>query len=282
MPYFLIFTTPLLATAIGILGAHGAGVSYLAFLPNFAAFILGSVFYFLTARSEKRIRQWSDYLGCTAIMLVAATLFFPGFDSVHRWLPPGPLSLNASMAFAPAVLFAIFYSRERMALTFVAITSSIYVLQPDAGQATAFALGAATIFWRRKSLHIVTRGAGALIAFTGAAASWLQSDPLTAVPHVERILHLLAEAGVMGVLGMSAALMAIFVTPFRSPNASRDLKLAYFSFLAGSFIVTEVGNFPVPLIGAGAAPVLGWFLMMRFLSVSRHADERLPLVLTAK
>jgi hypothetical protein len=30
------------------------------------------------------------------------------------------------------------------------------------------------------------------------------------------------------------------------------------------FMVTQFGNFPVPIIGVGAAPVLGRFLMVSF------------------
>ena len=43
------------------------------------------------------------------------------------------------------------------------------------------------------------------------------------------------------------------------------LSISFIVYLLASLVVTELGHFPVPVIGAGFSSVFGWFLMLSFI-----------------
>lgn len=89
----------------------------------------------------------------------------------------------------------------------------------------------------------------------------MQPDPLAPVDATERILRLVASNGPVWLGGAALAGIALFA-PFAQSLGDRrtaSLGLAAALYLATSFAVTFVGNFPVPIFGAGAGPVLGWY-----------------------
>ena len=57
-----------------------------------------------------------------------------------RWIPLGPMQLNVSLALAPVFIFALLRLEKYLAIGLLVEAVTIYVLQPDAGQATAFAI----------------------------------------------------------------------------------------------------------------------------------------------
>lgn len=103
----------------------------------------------------------------------------------------------------------------------------------------------------------------------------MRPDSLGAVPHVERILHMAAAQGVLWLLASLvtlAALMLPAVHPaarFRSTRGEAALlAMSLAVYFAATVAVTELGNFPVPVVGAGAGPVLGWYSMLGLLRLT--------------
>jgi hypothetical protein len=111
-----------------------------------------------------------------------------------------------------------------------------------------------------------------MVTCLGALLTWLRPDPLGAVPHVERILHLASSQGLPWLL---AALMAVgwLLVPVvhgsvwlhKARSESAPVATALALYLGATFAVTELGNFPVPVLGAGAGPVLGWYSALAIL-----------------
>lgn len=267
---FTVFFLPLPAILGGGWIAEAHGVSKSAYLPNLIALVLGGVFFVLLRRAS--LETLAARLPTIAAILVLATLFAPGLEGVHRWLPLGPLRLHASSAFVPWVLVGLLStSRTTLRRTWVLLATiqAIHVLQPDAGQASALAAGAAPLLLssRRKNPGAVLV---ALVLVSLAAVTWLRRDPLPPVDHVERILFLAFAKGTLGVAMVVLGASALLV-PFVRRTSSREARVALVLYLVAAFFVTFFGNFPVPVFGAGAGAVLGWCAL---LSVHRARQSR--------
>ena len=259
-----------LGSCVGALVARASGCSVLPFIANAIAWMLGVALVNSPKAASFLIRHQKIF-SVSAVIIIFISLMLPGMDSVHRWIPLGPFSLNVSMALTHLVLFGIVAGSGWFSLGLSLILSVIFVLQPDAGQATAFTTAVILVFLMRTTLLSFVRWSGILGTIALSALTWTRPDPLPAVESVERILHL---AGNQGIVSSSASALAIaflfipFVRILREKNTPISFIFAASAtvLLATSFLVTEMGNFPVPILGAGAAPVLGWFFSFTLLS----------------
>jgi hypothetical protein len=276
LSFAVLGIAPLFAILVSAYFAHEVGVSSLAFVPNLVGALVGLA---LLASSRKWAGLFSRNLSkisILAISLIFLTLFSEGDETVHRWLSLGPFRFNASMALVPVVIFAIsdLLRRNRIgALALTACMLLIFMLQPDAGQGTAVAAAASVLIILDQSLGGMTKGLSVVAIGLAGAASWLRFDPLKPVEHVERIFHLLAARGLLGtmaavvsVLFLFAPIVVIAVVFKKSGDEKWPLAFSLFVYLLTCFVVTEFGFFPVPVMGAGIAPVIGYYIMGCVLS----------------
>ncbi|HEX2572638.1 MAG TPA: hypothetical protein VH877_24025 [Polyangia bacterium] len=269
-----VLFAPLPATAVGIVIAGAHGVSWVSYAPNLLGLLLGSGLFYVAQRvTGDKLTAWMPGVAAVAIL---ATLLGPGIDGVYRWLSVGPLRLNASSAFAPWLLIGLSASRERprmRAMVPVLVAQVAHVMQPDAGQATALAAALIPLLVNPSRIK-PTIGIPLASAVTFlAAAAWLRHDPLPAVDHVERILVLASMTSVLLVVAVvltGGGLLLPFVVPTETLlRGAVDQALACY-FLA-SFVVPFVGNFPVPVFGAGAGPVLGWYALLSVRAIATQS-----------
>jgi hypothetical protein len=268
-----------------LLGAAVAGPAHTrAFVPNALALLLGIACAWGCGRSAPSRRELlRGGLALAAFAALAATLAFPGLDGVRRWLPLGPLRLNASAAFLPWLLVGMSASREgvRRWSTGLALgAQGVHWLQPDAAQATALAGGALILMrpWA-PGPHRLLRVAGVGLMGGLAACTWARADPLHPVEYVERILFLAAARGPawLGAAGAVGALLGgVLLRTARASTPERArATLAFGAAFALTAGATFLGNFPVPLMGAGAGPVLGWYAFAAALALPErpaHGD----------
>lgn len=267
-----LLLAPLPATAVGLVVARAFGVSWTAYAPNVAGALMGILLFYFYAvqRASSEAFVW---MAGVASMAIWVTLLGPSMDGVHRWLALGPLRLNVSAAVAPWLLGGLCApggSRTRAA-AFVLVAQAAHVVQPDAGQATALAAGAVPLLLGSPQMTRAVRGALAVVVSLAAAAAWLRDDPLPAVEHVERILVL---ASMKGPAVLTAAVLAgvVLLLPFVALVQGRPRDAVGFAlllYLLASFVVTFVGSFPVPVFGAGAGPVIGWYALLGVRAVLR-------------
>ncbi|MDY7231680.1 FtsW/RodA/SpoVE family cell cycle protein [Hyalangium rubrum] len=265
--------------------AYLHGIAPRAFGPNVVAAGLGLALVagLLRLSWESVVRQ-APLIAAAIGGLLATTLLFPGLEGVHRWIALGPLRLNASSVVMPWFLMAVggllIRARPALACGWVAAIQALHVLQPDSGQATALGVSAALLLWTTPSTGTRWRVVASTLALLGAAAAWMRPDPLGAIPHVERILHLAANVGapwlVASLLSVGALLTPAIhhaVRLFSRHSEAAPLAASLAVYFGLTFIVTELGNFPVPVLGAGASPVLGWYYLFGLL----HLSARAPL-----
>jgi FtsW/RodA/SpoVE-like cell cycle protein len=277
---------PLFPILIGAWVARAHGISPKAFGVNLVAAALGIVLAaLLSRRSWNQPDRLAPVLAATALALLAATLLFPSLEGVHRWIALGPVRLNASAVTVPWILLALWMllsqARLGLALGLVAMPQLIHIAQPDAGQATAFSAGVLVLFSTTRSIPRGWRVAGCAITVIGTALAWGRADPLSAVPHVERILHLAADQGVLWLLAALVALGGLFLPMVQGVawlRSTRSEAAAMASCLGAYFVgalaATEWGNFPVPVLGAGAGHVLGWYSALGILRYSMTPPTR--------
>lgn len=248
------------------------GIASALWVRNLAGWALGALIAGALARwAGARAIYAAAFLPMAGL---AATLLSPGLQGVHRWLPAGPVRLNAALLLLPALVVAtaVLVTRGWWGWLPAIFALVVLALQPDASQATALALAVCVLAAARRSDPPPVRGAVAAAVLT-AGWTWTQPDPLQPVPEVEQIIQLaaghspyLAAAGVL-LLGALAA------TPFlatRGHAGAAAPGLAVSALFAGWAIAPALGAFPTPMIGVGLSPILGGWIGIGLLASLRR------------
>ena len=261
---------PLPAVTVGAAVARAQGIPVAAFAPNLLAMFLGMALVLGCRPGRTAARKtWTRWLPLAGAILVGLTLLFPGLDGVHRWLVLGPVRLNASTVVSPWLLAGVHAQARRSpgrALALLGALLLVHVLQPDAGQATALALGGLVLIWRAPLATSATRAVAVVLVLSIAGLAWSRPDPLPALDHVERVLALGLSHGA-GFAVATVMAMALLLAPMlvARGHASPALALGFTVYVLAAVAVTFFGNYPVPVMGAGAGPVLGWYSMVAYL-----------------
>jgi cell division protein FtsW (lipid II flippase) len=279
-PLMLDLLFPLPALAVGILVMRASEVPATAWGQNVAACVVGILLCLILARprSSPRSDAGLPVAGMLALGFLAATWLDPGVEGVHRWLRLGPVRLHAGALVLPFVL-AMLVGLERAghgrASRLLAVaTAFVLVLQPDAAQATAFVAGAVVLLLprrpaeRRAWIPLVP-----LLAFGGL--SWLRGDPLAPVAHVEGIVGLAAELGTGWGIAAVASLLLLPVPFFAARRQGDDrVGLALGAYVAVTILAAALAHFPVPVLGQGASPIIGYFAALGLARRSRRSAPR--------
>ncbi len=266
---------PLPALAVGCVVMRASGVPATAWGQNLAAGVIGILLCVALARrrSSRRGEAGLVAAGVLALGCLAATWLDPGVQDVHRWLRLGPVRLHAGALVLPVVLATLAglerAGRRHVSTLLSIATTLLLVLQPDAAQATAFAAGAAVLLLPRSRAegHAWIRLVPLLAL---AALSWLRRDPLAPVPHVEGIVGLAMELGT-GWGAAAVASLLLLPVPFFAARRAGDgrMGLAIGTYVLVTILAPALGHFPVPVLGQGASPIIGYFVAIGLLRRSR-------------
>jgi hypothetical protein len=213
---------------------------------------------------------------------LAASIYLPLLDgavaSPHRWIVLHSFRLYIAPVVLPFFLLAWHksLSLERTTSTLsigVAIAIALgLLLQPDAAQLTAFAFAAVPVLVHSAKMRI--RNTAALVVIIiAAAASWWLPDPLAPVPYVEGVFELAGAfsgwALVLAVIASALPVIALGLLAYSAQSLGILGVAIYYSVL---YLLAPAQVTPVPLLGFGAGPVLGYFLMASQVSqVSANA-----------
>lgn len=265
LPY-LLASVP--ALALGVLVMRASDVPAAVWGQNVAAWVAGALLCLGVRRTRASLPSsaWADLAALLTFGALVATLLAPGVDEVHRWVRLGPVRLHTAALLLPLLIVAL----ERLArvrgwwiASLVAVGMALALfLQPDAAQATAFA-GASGVLL----LPGVGRSAPRWIALLSlpviAGLSWLRRDPLSPVPHVEGIVGLAAHLG-MGWAVAAVASLLLLPVPFflAARGVGRRTGRALGVYVGITLIAAFVGSFPVPVMGYGISPIVGYLVGM--------------------
>jgi cell division protein FtsW (lipid II flippase) len=268
LPYLL---APVPALAVGVLIMRMSDVPAGVWGQNLAAWVVGTLLCLglWRTRSSSGRGRWIDFAAVLTLAALAATLLAPDVDGVHRWLPLGPVRLHAAAVLLPLLLVAmqgLSQARGWWISTGVAVgVALVLLLQPDAAQATAFAAGCLVLLLPSAGRDPL-RLACVLALPVLAALTWLRSDPLAPVPHVEGIVGLAAGLGAVWAV---AAVVSLLVLPLpfflAGRGAGKHAGLALAVYITITLLAPFVGSFPVPVMGYGVSPILGYLVGLGIL-----------------
>jgi hypothetical protein len=217
----------------------------------------------LSSPTRRGTRAFLAAAGMVAILLPFAS---EGMAGVHRWVSVAGLRLHASAIAAPLLILCVAAAasyRIGHALAISAAGGIILALQPDAAQATSFAAACAVVLVRAgtKQPRLVLFGVALLSAIAGA--SFLRRDPLPPVAHVEGIYEVVTSGGpgpaAMATLALLLLPVPFFVAWYRH---RRSTALALGVYVTMTVLAPAWGTFPVPIMGYGASPILGYFIAL--------------------
>lgn len=283
----ILLLAPLPALVVGVLVMQRIGVSPLIWGQQLAA---GLTLTLLCAalsvapRRAARFRPWAcAIVGSAALILLAATLLHSGVDGVRRWVSLGPLQLHAAFVALPILIIVL----GRMVTGDVNRTASwivpcaavaaagVLVLQPDASQAFAFSVAVGLVLLSRRRPPWMDWAAVAVV--TGCALLALsRPDPLDAVPHVEDIAGLAASMGVAWLFPTVLALVLLpipFIAEAARHRDRRHESLALAGYFGVVCIAPFAGPFPVPVMGFGLSPILGYFAALAWIVPPMRAHD---------
>lgn len=207
---------------------------------------------------------------------LATTVLAKPVEGVHRWIDLGPLHVNVAALLLPAAIVAagLLGITSRLALVATTTVAILLLVQPDASQATAFAVAAGLVLVHSRAPAAIRAALGAAFV-AGALLTCLRANPLQPVREVEEIFGLAREvAPALAALG-ALALAATAAVPLRLARGCEtgDAAIA----LCGYFIVTELapfaGAYPVPLVGLGMSFPVGWWLGVALLCANAGAPK---------
>jgi hypothetical protein len=211
-----------------------------------------------------------------------AGLAGPGQAGVHRWVDVGPVHANVAALLLPAFVVALAAPVRDGPWKWLACAACavLLVLQPDASQATAFAAAVLVVVVRLPAASAVRVGIAVLVS-SGTVVAWLRPDPLAPVAEVEGIVGLaydlsppIAVAAVVA-LGGAALAPVIAATRLERP-AARTAALALGAYLVFSALAPLFGAFPVPLVGLGVSPVVGFWMGAGLLAATASWGNAAP------
>lgn len=256
----------LASIAIGVLGAGNSGVSYIKFAPNIVGVALGVLLFALVARFRLLVHKHIFVISLVALGCLLSTFSFEGLEGVFRWLKVGPLLIHVSSIVIPVLLYNCYQLEavnQHKAYIPIIIAFLVFVFQPDAGQSLALLFGMLPLVFRVKK-DGVTLCYSAIILLLSTIV-WFQPDSLMPVQHVENIFLLISElqhfGDILVVISIACVLSPIaFVGRFKD-----NLTLSILLYFIGGLVATQLGHFPVPIVGAGTSPVLGMFLALSLI-----------------
>jgi cell division protein FtsW (lipid II flippase) len=267
--YFLMLP----AIVIGTLAMVSYGVPLSIWIQNIIIWIVGAVLgsVLIIRNKNKNISIGFFSYPIIFVALLVSPFWFNGLDGVHRWLSFGPINLYIASIILPLLIIHLWKlalnNREHYVIGLTFIILVILLFHPDAGQLTAFACASAIILWKKISNRVVMLLSITLIvAF--CIVSWVFLDDLAPVPYVEHIIFLVADLGsfwfVLGVLSLLLLLCPFFF--YGNINITSLLLGVYFLMM---MVVTLFGNFPMPIMGYGISPIIGYLIAITWLTKNK-------------
>jgi hypothetical protein len=201
------------------------------------------------------------------VVLLLLTLVGNDIDGVHRWIKLAILNVNVAMVVLPITL-VVFYNllmKKKLwyPLIIVVAMAIVLTLQPDASQLMSFSIPVIMILFNKNI--IINNILKYIISFTLIILmifSWIFVDHLAPVSYVEGILGLLYNLSpILWFMGIISLILILFPFIMFPPKEYRCLSTGIGIYYSLVMIATIFGNFPVPFMGYGISPIIGYWIV---------------------
>ncbi|WP_394727457.1 hypothetical protein [Altererythrobacter sp. GH1-8] len=223
---------------------------------NASTLAFGFVLILLLRAPRKAMVQRALIAGLLALLFMPL-LTGPEVNGITRWLPLGPFQLHAGMLAIPAL--AVLAAREpdyAPPILLAAIFAAL--IQPDAANGFALLGASAGLYFASPQWR------PGVVAILGFAASLLAAvrGQLPAQPFVERVLVDAALLHPLAALALLLAWLAGFLLMLKALPLGKAERYALAGTLGGFMVMALISHYPTPLIGYGAAPILGYAIAL--------------------
>jgi hypothetical protein len=258
---FLSFCAFVPALIIGVLTMRQLGVRTSVWSLNLAAAGAGLlVFAVMTSTRPTTAESTWHWRALGSITAILATFTSSGSNGVHRWVSASGFQLHASSLVAPVLIVCVATAaRKRLAIGVAVVTALLLALQPDAAQTSSFAAGCGVVLVCDSKFGQRARVFGTVALIACTIASLLRVDPLKPVRHVEGIFEAASANGTpLAVLATVA--LVLLPTPFFVGwlRHRQTVALALCVYVLSTVLAPAWGTFPVPIMGYGVSPILGY------------------------
>jgi cell division protein FtsW (lipid II flippase) len=275
--------TPRLVPLLAPIPAFLGSLLLIQFAQAGSLVLIQQILFFLASAAvcafavfRQPVQPRTDWRLLTAAALAGliAPLFLTASDGPQRWLELGGFRLYVAALVLPMVVWILTHAtrfQPRNALW--VLPSSVLIgatlaLQPDAAQATAFSMACLVLVFVAPVQPVGKLTTAALLA-TCATVAWLQPDPLQPISYVEGVLTLALSVSPLAlILALCALITPIAVMTLRAKAAPAFYAVVVYYLTIG--ICACFGLTPMPLLGFGAAPIFGYFLL---IYISSRADN---------
>jgi cell division protein FtsW (lipid II flippase) len=266
-----LFIMPLPAIMIGALAMYRSNVPIAIWGQNFLGLVIAFLLSNFLIRKTKIINN--NFTMLITITLLLFSFMDSGLEGVHRWISFGLIRFYVTSILLPVLIIKLWETAEKYNIwisTFITILVSVIItLQPDASQATAFVIPMSLILCPKINnnyLRYIVLGLFSLIVIW----SWLHLDTLSPVPYVENIVKMVANMGIgwliLGIISLVMLPLPFIIFP---PEKNKSLSICLGIYYTTILLSTMFGNFPVPLMGYGVSPILGYFIGLTWLVNSK-------------
>jgi hypothetical protein len=253
----MLVDKPLYSSIIGSGAAVLAGIAYMllggapAHYPaiNAGAFGMG-IALLIWVRPPTNDGRATRIAFTAALMLFLPLIMGPDLDGIRRWIGLGPVQLHAAMLLLPSLIVLIPRSDPKMQSLAVLCAAIAIAAQPDRASALALLGGAVGLALIQRNRWA---GVSVAIALLSVAVTFMRADPLDPIPFVESVLPDAWAMHPLIAIILALSLTAAIALPARQGSQMWPLV----GTIAGFAIASLIGAYPTPLIGYGAAPIIG-------------------------
>lgn len=204
----------------------------------------------------KRLR--GALLCSVGLALIATALLGSSVEGASRWVSVAGLAVQPSLILVPPLLLAHAVRPGRASDIAVALTALAMALQPDRSIAAIIAAATMVVAWHRPTRSALFLAAWSLAAL---AVTLVRPDQLPAIAYVDQILWTgFSVHPVAGLALWAGSALLLLPALLLARRGERPAALVFAMVWGGAILSAALGNYPTPLVGYGASPILGYLL----------------------
>jgi hypothetical protein len=249
---------------LGIAGMIRENVSSVIWIQNVAFILLATIVCLCVLKLRMKFNY--KIIVFVSILLLGLTFIGPNIDGVHRWLRIPFFTLNIATIVIPITIVAFYRLIEEkqyvMSLIGTIVIAVFLFLQPDASQLLAFSLPMIVLLLKSKISKVITTSFSMVLLLL-TLKSWIELDSLQPINYTEGILTMVYDTSiVLYIIGIASLLWVPICFLVLCQKQSRNICVGITSYYWMMSCATFVGNFPVPFMGYGLSPILGFYFFL--------------------